>query len=251
MQKEIRTLSKDGKIVRITCPDERWYIKTAEDGTMTEYPSVTWITDYYPKGLGYYRWLADKGWDNADSIMKKAGNKGTKVHHAIESLLLGNEVRMDETFANGDDGTPEDLTADEWEAILSFCDWHKQTKPQMLINETAVFNNEHRYAGTVDFVCMIDGERWLIDFKTRQGEIFTPYELQLAAYAHALPEELKPQRLAILQVGYKKNKAGWKLTEYEDQFDLFLSTQKTWKKETGTTKMFQKDYPASITLSLS
>lgn len=249
MKKEIRQISDDGKTIRISTPDERWYVKTSDDGTITEYPSVTWITDFYPKGIGYYRWLADKGWDNAETIMKKAGNKGTKVHRAISSLLLGNELKIDEKFPNSDTGEPEEIAVEEWEALMSFRDWHKAKNPHMLVNESVVFNEEHRYAGTVDFLCLIDDEKWLIDFKTRQGEIFTPYELQLAAYAHALPPEMKPDKLAILQIGYKRNKAGWKLTEYPDQFDLFLSTQKTWKKETEGTIMFQKDFPISLTLS--
>ena len=54
--------------------------------------------------------------------------------------------------------------------------------------------------------------------------------------------------LGILQVGYRRNKAGWKLTEVEDQFPLFLAAKQIWAKECEGVEPFKKDYPLSITL---
>jgi hypothetical protein len=68
-------------------------------------------------------------------------------------------------------------------------------------------------------VCEIAGQPYIIDFKTGQN-VWPEYELQVSAYKHALED--KGFKLAILQVGYKRNKAGWKFTEIEDKFDLFL-----------------------------
>lgn len=247
MRKEIRQISDDGKTIRVTVADERWYIKTAEDGTITEYPSVTWIADSYPKGIGYYKYLADKGWDNAQNELHAAGNRGSKVHKGITSLLLGNSIRMDDKLQN-DDGEDEDITLEEWEAIMSFSAWHKEANPTMLANELTVFNEEYKYAGTADFICLIGDEKYLIDFKTGK-EIWPSYELQLSAYAHALPADMRPDKLAILQVGYKRNKAGFKFTEIPDQFDLFLAARSIWQKEHGTEKIHVKDYPVTISLS--
>jgi len=255
MKKEIRQISEDCKTVQVTIADERWYIKTETDAngkvlSMKEYPSVTWIADHYPKGVGFYMWLANQGWDNAESNLHAAGNRGSKVHQAIGILLLGNELKMDDKLRNNETGEDEAITLEEWEAIMSFSAWHNLTKPKMLANELAVFNDELMYAGTADYICEIEGEKWLIDFKSGK-DVWPSYELQVSAYAHALPPELKPDRLAILQVGYKRNKAGWKLTELEDKFDLFQAAQQIWRNECSTVKVFKKDYPVSISLSLS
>lgn len=246
MFKEIKQISDDGNTVRVTTADERWYIKTLEDGTIVEYPSCTWICSYYPKGPEYIRWVAAQGYENAQAIMEQAGNRGSKVHRAISSLLLGNELRMDEKITN-DNGEPEDITVDEWKAIMSFAEWHKSKKPKTLANEITVFNDEHRFAGTVDYICEIGGERWLIDFKTSKS-VYPSYEIQLSAYAHSLPDELKPNKIAILQLGYDRNKMGYKFTEIENQFQLFLAAKAIWQKECGNEKIRQKDFPISISL---
>ena len=247
MKKEIRNITEDGKTLQVTIADERWYLKTAEDGSITEYPSVTWIADHYPKGVEFYKWLAKHGWNEAESIKETAGDKGHKVHQGISSLLLCNKLSMDDTLRNSDTGEPEAIKLQEYEAILSFADWFKEAKPKTLENELVVFNEEHRYAGTADYICEMDGERWLIDFKTSQS-VWPSFEMQLSAYAHALAKELKPDKLGILQVGYRKNKRGFKLTEVEDQFDLFLAAKRIWQKECQGVTMFKKDYPVSISL---
>lgn len=248
MDKVIRKVSEDGKTVQVTIADERWYIRTLEDGSTIEYPSVTWITDHYPKGIGYYRWLANQGWDNAEEAMQAAGRRGSKVHEAISLLLLGNKLSMDDKLRNTDTGEPEDITLEEWEAIMSFVAWHQEYKPKMLANEKTLFNEEHRFAGTADFICEIAGEKWLIDFKTSK-DVWPSHELQVSAYAHALPPELKPDKLAILQVGYTRNKNRWKLTELEDKFDLFLASKAIWQNECANVTVKKKDYPVSLSLA--
>src|SRR5471030_3270463 len=40
-------------------------------------------------------------------------------------------------------------------------------------------------------------------------------------------------RTAILQVGYERNKAGYKFTEIDDAFPLFKVAQQIWKSEVG------------------
>ena len=254
MKKEIRQISDDGKTVQITICDERWYVKTETDDkgkvlSIKEYPSVTWITGYTPMGIGFYKWLASKGWDEAERIKTAAGTKGSKVHLAISDLLLGNDVKMEAQYPNKETGQMEELTLEEYECLMSFAEWYEETKPKTIQNELAVFSEEHRYAGTADYICEIAGVRWLIDFKTG-ADIYASYEAQLAAYAKALPDELKPEKMAVLQLGYKRNKTKkWKFTEITNDFDLFLAAKKFWEKETDTVEIFQKDYPVSLSLS--
>jgi len=252
MKKEIRKVSEDGKTVQITVADERFYVKTETDDkgnilSIKEYPSVTWKAGCYPKGIGYYQWLAKHGWDESRAIMMEAGNRGSKVHHGIESLLLGNEINMDDQLPNSE-GELEDITLEEYQALMSFIDWHKEAKPEVLEIETTVFNDEYMYAGTIDLVCKIEGELWIVDYKT-SSNVWASHEIQISAYKHT-KEEYKEAKLGILQVGYNKNKRGWKMNEIEDQFELFKAADAIWHKEYGNTKIFVKDYPVTLSLSL-
>ena len=63
--------TKTKGIVQITTVDERWYLK--KDKFV---PSSTWIANYYPKGIGFNKWLASKGWDRAEALKQEAGEKG-------------------------------------------------------------------------------------------------------------------------------------------------------------------------------
>ena len=250
MKKEIREVTKSGT-VRVTIADERWYIKPAKDAEgipkIVTVPSVTWIASHYPKGIAYYKWLADKGWNEAEAIKQAAGDRGSKVHQAIEYLISGKEVRMETRFLNKTTDQLEELSLEEYEAIMSFVKWHDSVKPDIFSSESVVFNDKDGYAGTVDLVCVIDGEQWIVDLKTGQY-IWPEYELQVSAYKHAMEGNY---RLGILQIGYQHNKNGFKFTEIQDKFDLFLAAKLIWQNECGDQKPSVKDYPVSLVLKVN
>lgn len=256
MQKIIKQVDKN--IVQVTIADERWYIKTLEDGTEKFVPSVTWIAEHYPKGIGFYKWLANTGWDEAEAIKNAAGDKGSRVHQACSDLLDGGTVKIDSVYTDTKTGEKSELTLEEYEAIKSFVDWAKKENPIPIAKNLVVFNDEYNYAGTLDFVCLLNNEPYIIDFKTGQG-IWPSYELQVSAYKHACPTTLPKQdeslsvlmnsvKLAILQLGYKKNKNAYKFTEIEDKFNLFLAARQIWENECSQIKPFKKDYPTSLSL---
>lgn len=250
MKREVRKISEDGKMVQVTVADtERWYLQEDEHGRITAYPSITWISSSYPKGVAFYKWLAGKGWDESQAIVSAAGNRGHKVHQMITDLLNGRTVKMDDRYKDPDTGQESDIELDEYEALLSFSEWFKETKPEVITNEVIVINQEIGYAGTVDFICKIDGELWIIDFKTSQY-IWPSYEIQVAAYAHTDGVDA-PHKLAILQLGYKRNKRRYKFTPIEDKYDLFLSAHQIWKNENPHSKPFVTDYPIEISLGVS
>lgn len=254
MKIEVRVVDKERNIIQITTPDERWYAKALKPEkdikSMDDYkfvPSVTWIAGHYPKGIGFYKWLADRGWDEAEAIKQAAGNKGSKVHQAIGMYLSGERVKIDDKFLNNDTGQMEELTVEEYDCLLSFTNWYLTLKnPKLLASEITVFNDIEGYAGTVDCLMEIDGEVWLIDFKTSQ-QVWPEYELQVSAYKHAtLP--VNATKVGILQVGYRKNGKNYKFTEIEDKYDLFLAAKQIWANETAGEKPKQKDYPMFVEL---
>jgi hypothetical protein len=243
MKKETRVVDSKKKIMQITTTDERWY---EIDGNFL--PSVTWICEYYPKGIAFYKWLANKGWDESQALMVAAGDKGSKVHQAIALLIEGKTIKIDAMLLNPTTGQEEELTPEEYEAILSFAEWVKSNKVKFLDHDFIVVNAKEGYAGTVDLLCEIDDVRYLIDIKTSPN-LWPSHELQVNAYRAALPlnEQLRT-KIAILQIGYNRNKAKYKLTEIEEKFSEFLATKTIWANETKGIVPLQKDYPLEISL---
>ncbi len=244
MKIERKVINEEKKIVQITTEDERWYSRLKGE-QLIYIPSVTWICDYYPKGIAFYKWLSQRSWDESESLKQAAAEKGSKIHQACESLMDGITIKIDSKFINHETDLQEELSTEEYEAVMSFVAWFNLFKPEVVKKEFTVFDPQDRFAGTVDLVCKDKGELWLIDFKTGQN-IWPSYELQVSAYKHALGGEMN---LGILQLGYRRNKDKFKFTPVEDKFDLFLVAREIWANECSNIQPLQKDYPLELTLN--
>jgi len=257
MIKEIRVVDKKRGILQCTSVDERWYIKSTTDTTtglpVYEYvPSVTWIAEHYPKGIAFYKWLAGKGWDEAEALKNAAADKGSKVHQAIGDLIDGKEIRIDTKYKNPTTEKEEEFTLEEYECIMAFADWFKKVNPEIIDRECVVWGDG--YAGTVDLLCKIDGKVYIVDFKTSQY-IWPSMELQISAYKHAYKQpdisivQVEDNiNLAILQLGYRLNKNKYKFTEVEDNYQEFLAAKLIWAKEQKGVCPKQRDFPLAIKL---
>lgn len=257
MKIETRVTDEKRGIVQITSTDERWYLLTqVPEGTLPVYvPSVTWILNSYPKGIEFYKWLGSKGWDESQVIKEEAGDRGNKIHNAISAILGGYEVTISSKFRNSR-GDLEELTGDECEAVLSFVRFVEDMKKEYGNVETIAYDftcysTKHGYAGTLDWLVRIGTKVWLVDFKTGQN-IWDSYALQVSAYKEALPEEVnfisgfdttQEIGLAILQVGYNRNKNKYKFTEVENKFEAFMHTKALWFEQHGGEKPRQIDIP--------
>lgn len=267
MQKIIRDVDEKKGIVQVTIADERWYLKSIENPTtgIPEYkavPSVTWIAGKYPKGIGFYKWLADKGWDESQAIKEAAGVKGTKVHQAITDILNGKEVRIDSKYQNSKTGEMEELSLEECDAILSFIDWRNEKEKEYIFEpivwDFTVFSEKYNYAGTIDLVLKLTHRETneviylVVDFKT-SSDVWTEYELQVNAYKKCLAEEshdisklkdVKDYKMMILQLNYKRNKTKkYKETDIAEKFPLFLSARDIWANEHDGEAPNKKSYP--------
>lgn len=251
--KEVKTIGGQ-KVLQVTTLNERWYARPTTDpetGLPTyEYlPSVTWISGYYPKGIAFWKWLANKGWDEAERLRVEAGDKGSKVHYATSDIDAGISIDIKQPYPNKETGELEELRPEEIEAIQSFIDWLDVTNPELLANEQVVFGDG--YAGTIDRIYRIGDQIWIVDLKTSQN-IWEEFKLQISAYSHANVEygklgisdkEWQNRKLAILQVGYRRNRVKYKFTEVEDKFDLFLMAKKIWENENPNAKPKEAIYP--------
>jgi hypothetical protein len=200
-------------------------------------------------------WLKDVG-HNADLIMRRAGKEGTQVHEAIETLLAGEELHWMDDYGNAK------YNEKVWEMINKFVDFWTTHKPELISTEEFVYSDEYRYAGTADLVCKLDGEVWLIDFKT-SNSLHKSYDLQLASYAKALKEckGIEIERTGILWLksskrGPSKQKGriqgrGWELKvvdDIEENFELFQLIRKLYNLENPDTEPIYTKYSTVLKL---
>ncbi len=234
--------------------DERFYTRDGE----TFYPSVTTVLDVYPKGFGYMQWLKDMG-SNAGEVLARAGEQGTKVHNAIEKYLKGELVG----WAPDGKVLYSEL---EWQMIMRFVEFWNTYKPIIIAGpEKTLISETIKVGGTIDIVCEINGELWLIDYKTSNG-IYKTHELQLAAYCTLwnefnIPERhikrtgdlwLKSRTRGVDKTGKKMQGKNWSLVEfdrhYEDGFKLYEHVRRIWDEENPNPKPKNLIYPDKIKL---
>ena len=237
-------------IIQITLDEDRWYFVEDKNKYL---PSTTWILDYYYKGIGYKKWLAGlPDWETGQKIFKDAGERGGKVHNAIEHLLYNKPL----SYWHVLDGH-EAFTPGEWQLINYFVDWYKTYKPLTIAIENTVYDLEIGYAGTVDYLCRIDegllagkkatGKKLtcLIDWKT-SSNIYDTHKMQVAAYAKCLTLV----RTFILRLG-SKHKCHYEfheVTEIEKYYQLFLNTKKIFEHEVGQVEPRFIDIPETLNL---
>jgi hypothetical protein len=104
--------------------------------------------------------LKSAPWRKAD----KAADRGTTIHEWLEKAMLGEQV--------------PDLDGEAVEYEQAAHAWLDAYSPEPVNLEITMFSS--RYAGTADGIVKIDGQNWLIDFKTSKG-LYESAALQLAA----------------------------------------------------------------------
>ena len=156
-------------------------------------PSVSSIlSEASPTPYGLRLFWQNNTKDEADKIFETAGDFGSKIHGALEKLLKGEVLDLLKDYP----------TEKEKSTLMSFINWFKYFKPTSYESEQSIASAKYKYAGTLDFVGMINGERWLIDFKTSNA-IHMSHQLQVLAYKQAYEEStgIKIDRLGILRLG--------------------------------------------------
>jgi len=261
MRKETVQVDKKRGIWRVTTADERWYTREAADKTTglptIEFrPSITYIAHHYPKGKGFENYLKKNG-DDADMIVQLAGERGSKVHQAVEVLNRGGKVKMGDKFTNTRTGEPEPLTPDEYWCVMTYQKWWEAEGSDyeiLGVEETVWPEGEGsepggplHFAGTLDLLVRrkSHGQIGVIDLKTSKA-IYPGHIIQLTALALAKQADWQ----AILQVGYTLNKNGYKFTETEKRPDLLAAAQAIHAYETSGERPLQRDYPLSLSLNL-
>lgn len=117
---------------------------------------------------------------------ESAGVAGTDVHSQIEEIVKeaienhgGNLNTMTAVLGSGyDNANPQ---------VKKFIQWALDNNVKFLESEKQVYSKESWYAGTLDLVLEMNGEKWIADIKTSSA-IYPEFYLQMAAYQNALEE---------------------------------------------------------------
>jgi hypothetical protein len=99
----------------------------------------------------------------------EAAVRGTDVHALAEEIIHGRQVEV-----------PEHLM-EHVEGYVRFLD---RFDVEPIVTEVSVANRAHWWAGRPDAIVRLDGQVWLLDWKTSSG-VYGETALQTAAYASA------------------------------------------------------------------
>lgn len=188
-------------------------------GQQPPYISVTEITSkiidkpqlrYWYGKMVYEEVIKNPYIDEAEALAapskatRKAANRGTTIHSLIE--------------AHKKTGVVIETVPDELKGYASaFYDWTSKNNLEILESERTVFNEEYKYAGTLDMLAKLNGETVVLDFKTNKtATIYDEAHLQVSAYQHSLPEMYPAYIVALAPDGT------WTQSKARDAFNIFL-----------------------------
>ena len=177
--------------------EKNWVIETPLEFQCTDnwylihgkkYARVTRINGIIAKPE-LQNWYASTGKDKAKEILKKRATFGSTLHKLIEVQLNGGKI------------TEENYDSYLLESMSIFNKWMKQHSIVPESIEQHLWSNIYCYAGTSDFIGMIDGKRKIGDWKSSR-DVYPEYWLQLSAYLVAFEEQtgLKLDGAFILQM---------------------------------------------------
>lgn len=250
----------DEEIKQINLFDERFYnIKVGKK----EYDvfNVTGWLEAFPKGNGFKQWLINT--KDPDAVRDEAAQLGSDIHRLIELTLLGDTVKYIEGQTR----------LEVWERYLGWCGFWKelQTDPNKLLGlkkvkeiqavpeftEFITYDIDYNYAGTVDKMIKIvfeDGsvKFAILDWKTGNNIYDTAY-IQVSAYIKSVEKQhgVKDVLGYIVQVNQSLNKKGYRVHKVEnpnEEFEIFLATQKLYLRANGEPKPKYKYYPMEMNL---
>lgn len=121
--------------------------------------------------------LIEQAIEQPGLVKREAANIGTAAHEWIEKFVKGEKPPMPEK-----DGSIL--------AVSNFLNWVKEHKIKFISAEKLVYSKKYNYAGTVDAIATVTGEKkpYIIDYKVSNG-LYPSVALQTAAYQFADAEE--------------------------------------------------------------
>jgi hypothetical protein len=139
-------------------------------------------------------WANRLGLEGIDSskYTDKAARIGTLAHYLIQ-------CHIEKTTPDLNEYSPFEISKAE-NALLSFLEWEKGKDIEPIANEMQLVSEKHKFGGTIDYYCKINGLYTLVDFKTGSG-IYDEHYYQTCAYRQAMIEKgYKVDQIRILNI---------------------------------------------------
>ncbi len=137
-------------------------------------PITTQLGWNKPQMMAWSRKEAMNG-NDPNKIRDQAADIGTIAHYLIECHLKKIKPDLAEY-------APSDIDKAE-NAFIGYLEWEENQDLYPLAVEWRGVNEDYKYGGTIDLICVLNDHLTLIDFKTSKA-IYEEHKVQLAAYAY-------------------------------------------------------------------
>jgi hypothetical protein len=115
------------------------------------------------------------------NVKDQAADVGTMIHEWCEKFVK-NKIAGNKAITE----SPDNEQA--LRGIQGFMEWNKASKIKYLESERMVYSRANKYIGTFDVAYILDGKKYLGDFKSAKG-IYAEHIFQAIAYVMAYEEE--------------------------------------------------------------
>ena len=249
------------RLTTIKRNDSRFYV---DRETKERVPGVTSIVDMIPKPFLMYwaakmvaEWTADNigsyvqllidgqrdaAVDSAKAAPRRSTGDAAKVGTAVHDYF--------EQYARGE--APKRVPLEVQPFARHVAEFHDRYQPEYLHIEDTVWSDQHRYAGSFDWVAKIDGQLVMGDTKTTRSGVHAEVALQLSAYAHAdkvITQSGEEVDVPPVEAGavFHLRPEGWKLVPVridDEVFSHFVALRKTfdWVKSLSGEVLGDADY---------
>lgn len=186
------------KVWQLNSKGHRYYYRFNEDGTPEFYPSVTTIlSQTMPTPPHLVKWIAYKGYEQAEAYKQERAYYGTFMHAQFEELIINRTYDLDalkeklkaymeinrlpDTFIYYADDLKKD--------VLAFAQFVIDYDVRPMAVEIALVHPDYKYAGMIDLPCSLlvkpgkeERVNAIVDFKSGRKGFFEEHEIQLHMY---------------------------------------------------------------------
>lgn len=197
------------KVYQLNSQGHRYYYRFTEQGEPQFYPSVTTIlSQTMPTPPHLIKWIADKGYEEADAYKNERAAYGTFMHAQFETLLIERSYDLDalpeklkkyiednrlaDSFINYADSLKKD--------VLAFAQFVQDYDVKPMAVEIALVSESGHYAGMIDCPCTMrispkkeERTTAIVDFKSGRNGFFEGCEIQLHLYKRMFEENFGVQ----------------------------------------------------------
>ncbi len=278
-------MSGEAKIKCIDWFDDHFYkinyINEAKQEIVDYLPSTTTKLSAVAKPF-LIRWHGDIG--NREAVMRRneAGERGTRIHYAWATYIIGGAVIYNPPKTPL--YTPEEIVelkkkynntwtitnqGEMWD-MMKLQKFVQVLKPKPVASEVILYDLENREAGTVDNIFDIEAGSYLINgatplilpagrfiFDLKTGASIGDGDMQVADYAIMAKKtgygEIKGSLIGHTQAKNKSGIEGFGVSyqnekQIAEKYQDFRDIARVWERQFGTKKPIVRQIPGIITL---